>query len=243
MGMNSRTGVCLVPGMMLNEGMWRHQLKALEPHFDATVGDLSADSSIQGMAMTVSAQMPGSFHLIAFSLGAIVGMEMWRTARNRILSMIIVGLNPKSDPPERRQTRLAQAARAQSGELGEMMMDTFLPNYLSPTRSTSGMVATEVLEMSRVLGSAVFEQQTTAQLDRPDSTSTLTEIDVPVIVVVGKEDRVTPTEGQRELASRVPNARFVEITDAGHMLTMEQADQFNQEMLSFLKQVDGRFNG
>jgi pimeloyl-ACP methyl ester carboxylesterase len=46
----------------------------------------------------------------------------------------------------------------------------------------------------------------------------LDRIDVPTLVLAGQGDRFVPPANGRYLASRLPNARFVELADAGHDL-------------------------
>jgi 3-oxoadipate enol-lactonase len=57
-----------------------------------------------------------------------------------------------------------------------------------------------------------------AALDLRDG---LTAIDVPVTVVCGTHDRLTPLAGARRIGS-VPGARLVVLPDAGHMLPCEE---------------------
>ena len=52
-----------------------------------------------------------------------------------------------------------------------------------------------------------------------DSAARAPGIDVPVLVVHGREDAVIPVHHGRELATRFPNARYVEVS-GGHGETL-----------------------
>lgn len=53
----------------------------------------------------------------------------------------------------------------------------------------------------------------------------LANVDVPVAIVVGTRDTLTPVAHARRLAELIPEARLEVIPDAGHMLPSEQPDR------------------
>jgi pimeloyl-ACP methyl ester carboxylesterase len=59
-------------------------------------------------------------------------------------------------------------------------------------------------------------------------------IEAPVLVVHGQEDLIVPVENGRALASRLPNARYVELHGVGHNLQLEVPELFNELVLEFL---------
>lgn len=50
---------------------------------------------------------------------------------------------------------------------------------------------------------------------------TLAKIDVPTVIVVGSEDRLTPVRDARRMATLNPHVRLVEIPGVGHMTPLE----------------------
>ncbi|HEU5035300.1 MAG TPA: alpha/beta hydrolase [Mycobacteriales bacterium] len=65
-------------------------------------------------------------------------------------------------------------------------------------------------------------------LDAHDKTQALaTMAAVPTLVLVGDHDRLTPVEGARQIAARIPGSRLVELRDAGHCAMLEQPDAVN----------------
>jgi pimeloyl-ACP methyl ester carboxylesterase len=53
---------------------------------------------------------------------------------------------------------------------------------------------------------------------------------VPVSIICGTADRLTSIGHSRKLAVRIPNARLLECTGAGHMVPLERHDQVNAEL-------------
>jgi pimeloyl-ACP methyl ester carboxylesterase len=59
-------------------------------------------------------------------------------------------------------------------------------------------------------------------------------IDAPALVLHGDEDVIVPVENGRMLASRLPNARYVELPVRGHNLPLEDPATFNRLVLEFV---------
>src|SRR5207253_7128364 len=64
---------------------------------------------------------------------------------------------------------------------------------------------------------ATIENALLAMRDRPDRTAMLASIAVPALIVVGKEDSITPPAVSEAMRKKIPNAELVVIEGAGHM--------------------------
>jgi pimeloyl-ACP methyl ester carboxylesterase len=61
-------------------------------------------------------------------------------------------------------------------------------------------------------------------------------IDVPTLVLHGDADVIVPVENGRMLASRLPNARYVELRGRGHNVQLEDPVTINRLTLRFLRE-------
>ena len=59
-------------------------------------------------------------------------------------------------------------------------------------------------------------------------------ITCPVLLVRGKETDIVSMEGVQILQDAIPQAQFVDVGDAGHMLVGDQNDVFAEAVLTFL---------
>jgi pimeloyl-ACP methyl ester carboxylesterase len=64
----------------------------------------------------------------------------------------------------------------------------------------------------------------------------LKAIRVPTLVLVGRDDILTPPEFSRRLAGLIPRARLA-VLPGGHAFFIEEAELFNRAMLRFLRAV------
>jgi 3-oxoadipate enol-lactonase len=78
----------------------------------------------------------------------------------------------------------------------------------------------------------------TALANREDNTSILKDINIPAIVVAGKDDeKVTPPSVVKEISDGIKNSKFYEIENAAHLPPFENPDKFNQILIEFLKEI------
>jgi pimeloyl-ACP methyl ester carboxylesterase len=68
-----------------------------------------------------------------------------------------------------------------------------------------------------------------------DTTGRLGMIRAPTLVITGTEDRLVNPASSEMIASLVPNSKVVRVPGGGHTFFMEMHDDFNREVLRFLK--------
>lgn len=62
----------------------------------------------------------------------------------------------------------------------------------------------------------------------------LAEIHVPTLVLKGPLDTYTPAVWARDIAERIPGARYVEVDDTGHCSHISMPEEFNRELIAWL---------
>jgi pimeloyl-ACP methyl ester carboxylesterase len=67
----------------------------------------------------------------------------------------------------------------------------------------------------------------------------LAEINLPVLLICGSADRLTPLKYSRYLQDHLPQAELVEVKGAGHMVMLEAPQKVNRAIASFLKKIVG----
>lgn len=70
--------------------------------------------------------------------------------------------------------------------------------------------------------------------ERYDIRGRLGEIRLPVLVICGADDKMTPERSVRALAQGIRDARFELIPSAGHMVMLERADTVDEVIQDFL---------
>jgi len=73
-----------------------------------------------------------------------------------------------------------------------------------------------------------------------DVTDVLPSIDVPVLIICGLHDRLTPPHAAERMAMMLPEAGYVVLPGAGHMPMLEQHELLTEHLRTFIKRVHAR---
>lgn len=216
-----RQPLVLLPGLLNDAELWRHQIDTLADVADISVGNLDHDDSLAGLAKRVLAAAPGRFALAGLSMGGYVAQEVMRQAPERVLRLALLDTNARADGPEAMERRLRLIDIAESGRFSQVMPG-MVGNLVHPRRLGSDDFVGMILTMAERVGPKAFVRQQRAIMGRPDGRDDLRRIACPTLVLFGRQDTLTPIELHLEMAAAIPGARFVVIEDAAHLTPVEQ---------------------
>jgi 3-oxoadipate enol-lactonase len=75
-------------------------------------------------------------------------------------------------------------------------------------------------------------------LGREDLRPELAGIQVPTLVLKGPRDTYTPAAWARDIADRIPDARYVEVDGSGHCSHISMPAEFNRELVAWLDELE-----
>lgn len=211
----------LLPGLLTDEALWAHQSETLSDLVSVRVADLSRDDSVAGMARRVLAEAPPRFALAGLSMGGYVAQEIMRQAPERVERLALIDTAARADLPEQKERRRALIEMAQSRGLDEVG-EQLLPMLVHPAHAGEPAVRNRVLDMGRRVGVEAFIRQQTAIMGRPDGREDLKRIGCPTLVLVGRQDALTPPKLAEEMAASLQRPRLVIVEDCGHLAPIEQ---------------------
>ncbi len=212
------TPVVMIPGMMCDERIFAHQIKELGTDTEVYIADISKYSSIQELASDVLENSPPKFFLVGHSMGGIVAMEMCSQEPDRIEKLVIMDSNPKPELEETKLKREPQIKNVISGNLAQVMKEEMKPNYLADSYKQKDILNT-CMEMALTLGPEVFVRQSRALQDRDDQQSTLKDLNIPVLIMCGAEDKLCSLEKHELMHNIINDSKLEGVMDAGHMPT------------------------
>jgi pimeloyl-ACP methyl ester carboxylesterase len=70
-----------------------------------------------------------------------------------------------------------------------------------------------------------------------DVRESISRIEVPTLVIVGDEDKLTPVKWSEYLHGRIKNSRIGVVKAAGHMVMVEKPEHVNELIVSFLREA------
>lgn len=227
------TKAVLIPGNMCDERLWDGGggvlLRVLQAHrFTVDHAVTTRDATVTDMAERALTTDDGPLLPIGFSMGAIVAIEMARRAPERIVGLVLVGLNAAADLPERAARRPGQQDEVRAGGLERILIEELKPNYLAAQHRGDIALLNLLRDMGMTLGPDVFVRQSEALRTRDDLRPVLGTLSVPVLLACGAEDALCPPAWHECWADMIDDARLIVFEGSGHMLPLEAPDAFTE---------------
>ncbi len=211
----------LIPGLLCDGTVWRHQTVNLGRNHHVHVADVTGPSSLPDMARAVLETVPGPISVAGHSMGARVALEMVRIAPERIerLALLDTGAHPRQDGEVERRKVLVDLAFEHGMKA---LADRWLPPMVAPGALERNPALREALyAMVTGMTPEIHQRQIRALLDRPDAESLLPTLRCPVLIGVGDEDAWSPPEQHRRMAVQVPGSLLRLFKDSGHRAPRE----------------------
>ena len=223
----------LLPGLLSTRRVWQAQIEALSDSVEIVVPELFGQDSIGAMADAALASVPGPFALAGFSMGGYVAFEMFRRASRRIERLALLDTQAEADSPESTARRRGFIEQSKVGQF-KGVQPRLLPALVHPSNLANPAVVQPLLEMAAAIGAEGFIREQVAIIGRPDSRPLLRSIRVPTVVIVGRQDQVTPLARAEGMAADIPDARLVVIEEGGHMSPLEKPAEVTAALRKWL---------
>ena len=211
----------LLPGLLCDAALWRHQIENLADIATIIVPDLTLDDSIPAMAERVLDAAPGRFALAGLSMGGYVAQEIIRRAPERVERLALVNTNARADNEAQVKARRELIKLAEIGTF-KGVTPRLLPSLIHPMRMEDETLTGVVTSMAERVGQEAFRRQQEAILNRKDGRPDLDAIRVPTLILCGRQDLLCPVKVHEEMAGHITGSRLVIIEDCGHLSPLER---------------------
>jgi len=247
-GEHGRT-VLLIHGHPFNHTMWQPQVEYLRNNYRVLAPDLrgygksplpgdSRETKLETFAADNLALMDllgvHKFAVAGLSMGGQIVLEMYRQAPDRIQALLLADTFAGLDSAERKQWRFRTADRLEQEGLASYAREELTKMITPANVARLPQVAAHVMEMMVTTPRSGAAAALRGRAQRVDYLPMLRQIQVPSLVVVGREDVYTPVELAEQLYEQIPGAKLAVIENAGHMPNLEQPRAFNEALASWL---------
>ncbi|WP_240319191.1 alpha/beta fold hydrolase [Deinococcus wulumuqiensis] len=228
-----RTAV-LLHAYPLAADMWREQRAALEgagltvltPDLPGFGGREGAVETLPQAVEALLAELPQEpLSVVGLSMGGYLALELLRQAPERVGRLVLADTSSRADSPEKQKDRRQQASRVLT-EGRDFIIDAAREEH---SAATFGKVLPLIERASREGIAGALG----AMAAREEGRTTLQGAQVPLLVIVGREDTLTPVEMAQEIAD-AGRGELVVLEGAAHLSNLDQPEAFNAALLKFL---------
>jgi pimeloyl-ACP methyl ester carboxylesterase len=204
--------VVLLHAWPRDERMWERQVPLLRAEgFEVEAPRLyGRGASIDGWAAQLLRDDDRPFVAIGASMGGYCALALARRAPERVVGMALVGSRADADSWDRRRYREDQIA--------ELRADNAHPAVYGEPTNEDLAVAQEAMR------------------DRLDLSGIVASFGGPLLVCVGDADDVVSVDEARALSESALQGSLEVFAGAGHLLSLDQPERFDEVLLDFLEQ-------
>jgi 3-oxoadipate enol-lactonase len=240
--------VVLLHGYPFNRTLWVDQVEALSKthrvitpdlrgHGESSVGPAGMNQMAVDVASLLDARGVERATIGGLSMGGYVTLAFYRQFPERVNALILADTRAQADTEENKRTRAEQIKTVLSQGM-KPIVDVMLPKLVHPETVSRRPEAVKRLRdmmiQTRPEGAAAALE---GMATRDDQTELLSKISVPTLIIVGKDDPITPLQDSEKMHERITGSRLVVIEKTSHVSNLERPDEFNKALVEFLSDV------
>tara|TARA_B100000315_G_scaffold249276_2_gene280258 strand:+ start:5952 stop:6767 length:816 start_codon:yes stop_codon:yes gene_type:complete len=198
-------------------------------------GPLNFSDFGDDLARLLDARGINQAHFIGLSMGARILMDFFPRYRERVATLTLCDCffsYATALSPEKQQEFIDLRQKPlREGKSPADLAPTLIDSLVGPNCSEH---ARDQLYQSLVDIHVESYLKTIAATITYDASGSLADFDLPVQLIFGEHDKLTPPSIGETMLEKMPSAKMAVIEDAGHLSNLEQPDAFNEILRAFL---------
>jgi 3-oxoadipate enol-lactonase len=242
--------IIFVHGFPLNKTMWDKQLDVMNEnyrviaydirgHGDSEMGcdDFSIDIFVSDLLNLMDALKIEKATLCGLSMGGYIALNAIENHPDRFDALVLCDTNCISDPPKVKQKRLDTIDSIKAFGVEIYVNESIVNLFAAATFTTNKKAVSDVREMILNTTEQSLSKTLHALSIRKATCNKLPKITIPVLFIVGEEDKITPPESTKLMHEKIKNSTLHIIAHAGHLSNLEYPEEFNEQLSHFLTTV------
>jgi 3-oxoadipate enol-lactonase len=242
--------IIFIHGFPFNKSMWDRQMNTLRDNYRVIAYDIrghgnsdegTEDFSIELFARDLTALMDtlkiNTALLCGLSLGGYIALYAVENYPDRFYALVLSDTQCIADSPEAREKRKLTIESIKENGVenyaGVSIKNLFAPSAFTTHTEEIAAVQKMIVNTSK----QTLIKTLVALANRNESCSKLHEIQVPVLIMAGKEDIITPPEASLFMHKKIQKSRMYVLDDSGHLANIENHPVFNDQLKEFADSV------
>ena len=245
--------IIFIHGFPLNKSMWNIQVEALKENYrviaydirghgnsDAGIDEFSIELFVIDLLRLMEKLKIEKSILCGLSLGGYIALNAVLKHPDRFDGLILNDTQCIADTPEIKENRCNAIISIKEKGV-EQYADEIIKKLFAPETFTKNKnVVDAVKEMIISTQKQSLCNTLHALAERKETCNQLPEINIPVLIMVGEEDKITPIAAAQQMHEKILNSKLEIIQQAGHLSNLENPTAFNTHLVNFLELVGKR---
>jgi 3-oxoadipate enol-lactonase len=245
--------IIFIHGFPLNNTMWNGQVEVLKADYRVITYDIRGHGNsdpgdevfsivlfVNDLINLMDALKINHAILCGLSMGGYIALKAIIKYPDRFDALVLCDTNCIADSAEAKEKRKKAIESIKEDGVDQYAVESLKKLFSTASYGDSAEAITAVKEMIMGTSVAVISYTLQALAGRSATCSKLAEIKVPVLILVGKEDELTPPSAAEQIHEGIKDSELHIIENAGHLSNLEQPDVFNEHLLRFVTGIDKR---
>ncbi|MEO6303776.1 MAG: alpha/beta fold hydrolase, partial [Bacteroidia bacterium] len=168
------------------------------------------------------------------SMGGYVLLDAVNRYPERFKAIILSDTQCADDTTETKEKRYKTMEQIEEGKLSEYANAFIKTVFCKETLNTKKQLVEKIKNGILATSPKTIIATLKAMALREEKCSILNKINVPALIICGKEDMLTPIARSEILFKGINNSSIKIISDAGHLSNLEQPAEFNKCLANFI---------
>jgi 3-oxoadipate enol-lactonase len=242
--------IVLIHGFPFSHEMWQSQVELLRSEFRVISYDVRGHGSsavgdgqymleffVDDLIALLDHLKIDKTTVCGLSMGGYIALRSVERNPERFSAMVLCDTSPEADTNEAKLRRAASIMAAKR-EGVKAFAETLLKTVFAPESLRKRPDAVQTTRRSIESNSSTGICGTLLALaSRTETTSSLFQMILPTLILVGELDKLTPPSISQMMQSKLPNSELYIIPGAAHLSNLENPAEFNKHLLEFLKHL------
>jgi pimeloyl-ACP methyl ester carboxylesterase len=175
--------------------------------------------------------------LCGLSMGGYIGLRALERMQEKFSAVILCDTRSEADNNEGKLKRAAAIKRINIEGLAPFTKDFITNCYGDFYKQNHNADFEKRIAKSSGFDPVGVKGSLLAMLGRNDTTEYLSKINIPVLVICGEKDALTPPPVMKAMADKIKGAEFVVIKNSGHMSPIENPEEVNMAIDKLLTNI------
>lgn len=239
--------IIFIHGFPFDHNMWSNQINELSLNYfcvsydirglgESPAGDglITMEILAEDVLEIMEKEKLNKPVLCGLSMGGYIAQRAVEKNENLFRALILCDTKSSADNNEAKIKR-AQGIKEISETGVKKYIEKFIPNcFAEESISKLGDVYKETLNRSLNFSPSGVKGCLLAMAARTDTTEFISEIKIPVLLICGEKDKLTPPYIMEQMAQSIPDSEFHIIPKAGHITPLENPETVNKIIKDFL---------
>ncbi len=242
--------VLFVHGFPFNLETWEPQMRALPNHFRAIAydvrghgqsdvgdGQYSIEFFVDDLIALLDHLVIEKTVLCGLSMGGYIALRAVERHPERFNGLVLCDTKSEPDSNEGKVKRAASLKAVKTNGV-EQFADGFVKNvFAESTFRDNPTIAEKVKSIIKANSPIGIGGTLLALASRTDTSSMLTKLIVPTLILCGEHDALTTPKDAEFLHNRINGSSMYIVPHAAHLSNLENPTFFNEKLISFLKVI------